>query len=203
MKNKTEELLPSTTYHIFNRANGNEKLFLNHNNYEYFIEQYKLYIEPIAETFSYCLMPNHFHLLIRMKPENELNVFFGSRTKKIDLRILMSQHFSNFFNGYTKAFNKMHKRKGSLFMHPYKRIKVSDNSYLLKLVHYINFNPIESGLCTDPLMWKYSSYIDLVGEKETFIKREELITWFDDLNNFKAVMNERQTFKVPDLLVKP
>ncbi len=65
-------LIPEGTYHIYNRANGNESLFFREDNYLYFLEKYKEYISPVAETFCYCLMPNHFHFLIRIKSENEL-----------------------------------------------------------------------------------------------------------------------------------
>ncbi len=62
-------------YHIWTHANGIENLFLNDENYFYFLEKYSLYIEPVAETFAYCLMPNHLHLMVRVKEENEVLEF--------------------------------------------------------------------------------------------------------------------------------
>jgi putative transposase len=188
MTTKIEQLVPYTIYHIFNRANGNEKLFLNDNNYVYFSKKFLSNIDPIAETFCYCLMPNHFHFLVRIKHENNLISFFENKIKSNTLETLLSQQFSNFFNGYAKAFNKMNSRKGSLFMHPFKRIEVNDTSYLLKLVQYIHLNPVEGGLCAHPLAWKYSSYSDLIGQNETFLLREEVISWFGDLKNFQEMM---------------
>jgi hypothetical protein len=76
MINKTGLLIPETTYHIYNRANGNGKLFLSPENYRYFLEKYILYISPIADTFCYCLMPNHFHFLIRIREEQILADYF-------------------------------------------------------------------------------------------------------------------------------
>jgi putative transposase len=60
-------LQPDTSYHIYNHANGFENIFSHEANYWYFLEKYKLYIEPIAETYACCLMPNHFHLVIRIR----------------------------------------------------------------------------------------------------------------------------------------
>ena len=62
-----QPLQPDTSYHIFNHANGFENVFREAENYRYFLEKYQLYIHPIAETYAWCLMPNHFHLVIRIR----------------------------------------------------------------------------------------------------------------------------------------
>ncbi|WP_339612080.1 hypothetical protein [uncultured Planktosalinus sp.] len=72
MKDNKAILEPESTYHIYNRANGNEQLFLSDDNYRYFLKKYDNYIAPIADTFCYCLMPNHFHFLVRIKRESEV-----------------------------------------------------------------------------------------------------------------------------------
>ena len=76
MINKYVTLSPETTFHIYNRANGNEKLFISAENYRYFIQKYQEHILPIADTFCYCLMPNHFHFLVRIKTEDQLRTAF-------------------------------------------------------------------------------------------------------------------------------
>jgi putative transposase len=199
MKNKHEILIPDATYHIYNRANGNDKLFLSDDNYRYFLEKYIAYVSPIADTFCYCLMPNHFHFLIRIKSENELLSFFKKKEKIVDgfknseseptanLEKLVSGQFSNFFNGYAKAFNKKHNRLGSLFMHTYKRKKIDNTNYLNNLVLYIHFNPLEARLCKALRDWPYSSYNSIISNKETFINRLEVLEWFEDIENFKHV----------------
>src|SRR5690554_7732864 len=65
-------------YHIYNHANGDENLFREQKNYEYFLEKYKQHINPIAETIAWCLMPNHFHLLVKMKTEEEIVAAYSS-----------------------------------------------------------------------------------------------------------------------------
>ena len=76
MQYKKAVLIPEATYPIYNRANGTEKLFVSTENYRFFLERYKQYILPVADTFCYCLMPNHFHFLLRIKNENELTKTF-------------------------------------------------------------------------------------------------------------------------------
>jgi len=131
--NKYEILSPESSYHVYNRANGNEKLFRSKENYRFFLKKYQEHISPVADTFCYCLMPNHFHFLIRIKSESELKQALASKNlqglasknlqglkleglRAAKLEDFISNQFSNFFNSYAKAFNKQYKRKGSLFM---------------------------------------------------------------------------------------
>ena len=67
-----EILEPDHFYHIYNHANGIENLFRTEDNYHYFLKKYHQHISPIAETWAYCLMPNHFHFLVRIKEEKDL-----------------------------------------------------------------------------------------------------------------------------------
>ena len=67
MKDYHAYVEPESVYHIYNRAHGAEYLFLNDGNYRFFLQGYRQYISPIADTFCYCLMPNHFHLMLRIK----------------------------------------------------------------------------------------------------------------------------------------
>ena len=62
-------------YHIYNRGNNRENLFVQARNYPYFLRLYAKYILPVAETFAYCLMPNHFHFLIRTRTEDEQRAY--------------------------------------------------------------------------------------------------------------------------------
>ncbi|HEA31502.1 MAG TPA: hypothetical protein ENH91_16170 [Leeuwenhoekiella sp.] len=104
-------LLPDRYYHIYNRANGDERIFRTAENYSYFLRRYAYFINPVASTLSYCLMPNHFHFLVRIKND----------VSKEKLEGHVSKQFSNLFSSYTQAFNKQQKRKGSLFMKNFKR----------------------------------------------------------------------------------
>ena len=65
-------LEPSKYYHIYNHANRFENIFINDENFRFFLEKYQLYLLSVADTLAYCLMPNHFHLLIKIKIEEEL-----------------------------------------------------------------------------------------------------------------------------------
>lgn len=74
-------LYPNTFYHIFNHAVGFDDLFKNQGNFYYFLEKYEKHIPPIAHTFAYCLMPNHLHLVLRIREVDELLDYFAAKTK--------------------------------------------------------------------------------------------------------------------------
>lgn len=181
-------------YHIYNHANGNEVLFKNDNNYLYFLKKHKEYISPIADTFAYCLMPNHFHIALKIKSEKELFDYFF-KINKISKNVMLkdvidelpkyvSKQFSNLFNAYTKAFNKMFGRKGRLFLSDFNRKLVDNDIYFRKIIHYIHFNPVHHGFVKDLRNWKYSSFETFFSEKLTNLKREQVINWFNDIDRF-------------------
>ena len=200
-------LEPGNFYHIFNHAVGSEKLFKNDENYIYFLKKFKEYISPIASTFSYVLIPNHFHFLIEIRDRNliyEYHVNLELRKefpkikleKELDLEKFVMQQFSNFFNCYTKSFNKKHNRKGALFIDYLRRTLISDEEYLRNIVMYIHQNPIHHKIGNRLEDWKYSSYNSFLSQKSTILERDEVINWFGDLENF-IVMHTTKNIEYP------
>ena len=76
-------LLYDTYYHIYNRGVNRDNIFIEERNYEYFMQLYAKYIEPVAATYAYCLLKNHFHVLIRVKPEQEIRTLRVSETLRV------------------------------------------------------------------------------------------------------------------------
>lgn len=175
-------LEPDKYYHIYNHANGKENLFVNEGNYHFFLRKYAHHINPIADTFAYCLMPNHFHLAIRIKPEEELQL--SKSFKPLESSKYLSKQFSNLFSSYTQAFNKQQNRMGSLFIPNFSRKHIDSDEYFRQLIHYIHFNPVHHGFVDDLRDWKHSSFKSFFSAKATSLKREEVIGWFDDKENF-------------------
>ncbi|MCB0196451.1 MAG: hypothetical protein KDJ65_31145, partial [Anaerolineae bacterium] len=96
------------------------------------------------------------------------------------------QQFSNYFNGYTKAYNKMYQRRGALFIDYLKRKRVDNQLYLLRLIHYIHYNPVHHNFCGDPPEWPYSSYQAILGHQETKIEKDAVLDWFGGLDAYRA-----------------
>jgi putative transposase len=190
-------LEPTHYFHVFNRANGFEKVFLSPGNYIFFMEKYRKYVVPYVHTYCYCLMPNHFHFLIQIKSIDEISDWINksepaqTRARELekfhsDPEKYISKRLSNLFSSYTQAFNKLNHRMGSLFMKNFKRKPIRDESYLKNLVHYIHYNPIEARLCEHPEEWMHSSYGRIIRSDSTLVKADDVVEWFDNLENFKA-----------------
>ena len=169
------------TYHIFNRGNNRQLIFREDMNYRHFLRLLKKYIFPIADIFAYVLLPNHFHFLLRIKSEEELNEL-GINTPR-DL----SQKFSNLFNAYAKAYNKKYNQVSSLFEDRFERIVVKSEADLIRLVWYLHWNPQKHGYIRNYKKWKYSSYQSLTKSVKTSLSKAEIIELLGGLESFKTI----------------
>lgn len=183
-------------YHIYNRANGSENLFRKPENYRYFLQQWEKYITPVAATLAYCLMPNHFHVLVKIKDENDLEEYFKIKYKKTNLTGfknlsgLLSRQFSNLFNAYSKAYNKMYERNGSLFQRPFKSKEITSDEYLTNIIFYIHHNPVHHGFTTTLVAWPYSSYPALISGKPSNLQSKAVYDWFGGKEQFRIFHNQ-------------
>ncbi|HIE45216.1 MAG TPA: hypothetical protein EYG80_04570 [Flavobacteriaceae bacterium] len=190
-------------YHIYNRGNNGVDLFFDNDNYYHFLRLYDKYIEPVADTFAWVLLKNHFHILVYIKTDDEidsdkLTYSTVEKPKKIDI----SKQFSHLFNAYTQAINKRHNRTGSLFQRPFKRIEVSSDKYFQNLIYYIHNNPVKHGFVDSMIEYPWSSYGSIISNKKTKLKRTEVINVFDDVDNFKHYHSREQNLNnINDLLI--
>jgi len=207
MKFITAALVPGMYYHIYNRGNNHENLFIEKRNYPYFLSLYDKHIKPIADTYAYCLLRNHFHLSLRIKTEEEY--LLQQPSQVLDTREVLkpkkfnpSQNFSNLFNAYAKAINKGYGRTGSLFEERFGRIPVTNDSYFTTLIFYIHYNPQEHGFVDDFHDWEWSSYHSLVGTEETTLKRDEVLDMFNGRRGFEefhqGMMDEKKLARLVD-----
>ncbi len=181
-------LEPENYYHIYNHANGFENFFKDNYDYNNFLLQYIKYIVPICETFAYCLMPNHFHFFLQIKPENELGTILktNKETNKVETATI-SYRFSHFFNSYAQSYNIKYKRRGSLFKSTFERKIVKTEKYFIKLVHYIHSNPVKDGFVEKIEQWEHSSYKPFLLNTDDFLNKAIVMKYFNDIENFKFI----------------
>ncbi len=152
-------------------------IFLEDRNYDYFINRYLKFVSPFVETFAFCLLKNHFHLLIRVKDEFEIDKAI-KKIKRKDHFWHVSNGFSSFIQSYAQTINKEYGRTGSLFESPFKRILVSSEEYFTTLVAYIHRNPQQHGLVKDFSNYPHSSYQMHLKNTKTWLKSKEILNWF-------------------------
>ena len=189
MPTNPDPLAFGTFYHIFNRGNNHENVFIQERNYAYFMELWWKHTSKIAETCAYCLLKNHFHATVFIKYEEDLK---GLRLKE------PSQYFANFFNAYTRGVNLATGRSGALFEVPFKRIPVTDERYLMRLIVYIHQNPQKHKFVEDFRAWNYSSYHDLIGNAPTRLQRDKMMDLFGSREDFIRIHQEIQPFDFDD-----
>ena len=161
------------TYHICNRGINREDIFKEEKNYAYFLSLMKKYLVPVADIYAYCLMKNHYHLLLQFKEEQNVSTTDAYRP------------LSNMLNAYAKSINKSYQRTGNLFQRHPQRNKVTDKEYFMQLVVYIHLNPVKHNFSTS-LEYPYSSYQSIISSKPTNLDRKTVLDYFDDVDNFVA-----------------
>ena len=129
-------------YHLFNRGCDRRNIFLRESNYRLFLKKMRLSKENYnLDVIAYCLMPNHFHLLVRQNSETTI-----------------SKWIQKVLNGYVQSFNKQNDRKGTLFEGSTKPRLINSEEYLANIIHYLHYNPVKAKLVKHPSDWTHSSF---------------------------------------------
>jgi len=197
-------------YHIFNRGNNRENVFIQERNYVYFMELWWKHTFQIAETYAYSLLKNHFHAVVFIKYKEDLTGFRESIPNKphfprespdrpapeenlSGLKLKEpSQYFANCFNAYTRGVNNATGRMGALFERPFERILVTDERYLMRLIVYAHQNPQKHKFVEDFRDWDYSSYHELIGNLPTRLQRDKMMELFGSRPDFIRIHQEIQ-----------
>lgn len=186
MEIRKTALAPDGYYHIYNRGINGAPTFFEEKNYAYFLKQYAQYVHPFVKTYAYCLLGNHFHLLIQVRTEQDLLELFTHPGERA-LSWHVSNAFASWFQSYTRAINKVYDRSGPLFESPFKRKAVTEASYFSRLVTYIHHNPQYHGLVVDFRTYPHSSYHSYqFTHGKSRLGREETLKWYGDLASFRA-----------------
>lgn len=199
MTHKVIPFEPNKIFHVYHHANGDDLLFREAENYNFLLGKVEKYIYPISKIYAYCLMPNHFHFLLRMRTKEELEHFISKNKNprsagrlrgldyKIDFSSNISKQFKNCLISYAKAFNKFYSRKGSLFAENLKRLEITEEDYFSNKIRYIHFNPVIHGFTKKARDWSFSSYWAYFSNKDSLLERDEVFEWFggkDELRRF-------------------
>lgn len=183
MKKDIFPLEPNNFYHIYNRGINGGKLFFNHQNYLYFLKLISEKVTPVAEIYSYCLLQNHFHILVKIKSEVLIREIYAEKDN-LEIASIISQQFSNTFNSYSQAINKHFDRTGKLFELPFRRKEIRSDLQLINTILYINKNTIKHKISKDLFTYPYSSVTRICNDDNLFVESREVISLFKTKDNF-------------------
>lgn len=164
-------------YHIYNRGAGKGRIFFNEGNYRYLLGLAERYYQRHGATIiAYCLMPNHYHFLIRQETELPLSKFINVT-----------------FNAYVQALNLQQGRTGTLFEGRFRHRCVETWQYLAALCRYIHLNPVKAGLVARPEDWTYSNYREWMGLRNSGLVDKTFVQdHFPNVKEYDAFVNDAE-----------
>jgi len=191
MAKRKVQFAKESYYHIYNRGANRQKIFIEEKDYLFLLKRIRKYLPAHSiSIIAYCLMPNHYHFLLRQ-----------------DRDISIAKFIQILFNSYTKAINTKYGRSGTLFEGVFKSIPVTKKEYLLHVCRYIHRNPIDA---ETPLVihledWPYSNYPEWIGIRQgklvdlDFIKSyfpdpKQYIDFVFDYQSLKKMNKETKSF---------
>lgn len=188
-------------YHVFNRGVEKRTTFIDRRDYSRFVDSLNYYRArdqhvrfsfrgrivtdnknifsgPLfAEVISYCLMPNHFHLLLKQINDNGITMFL-----------------SKLSNSYTKYFNTRYKRVGPLFQGSFKAVRIESDEQLLHVSRYIHLNPLIDYLIKDLRNYIYSSYLEYLGVKKGFCHKNYIMDNFSSIEVYEKFVLDQEDY---------
>lgn len=194
MPRRTTPFIPDIYYHFYNRGNNRQAVFFEADNYLYFLGGIKKYLIPFVSIAAYCLMPTHYHILVRVKQTSEF-----LKNSEVFSRAV-STAMMRFSVSYTKAINKRFSRVGALFQGQFQAKPIKTDSHLHNLCVYIHANPVKDGLVALPEDWIYSNYLEWLGQRHgTLVDREFIQEHFGSPAEYqKLVTHFLKTRYLPD-----
>lgn len=187
-KNRIKVYVPDTYYHVYNRGWNKTEIFRDAEDYGYFEELLSrhLSIRPVKDTKSrerrhlrkvldlvaYCLMPNHFHILVYQREERAI-----------------TQLTSSVLTAYTMYFNRKYKRRGSLFESTYKAVPIIEGAQIMHITRYIHLNH------RDYRNWPHSSYQDYLNNPREWIAPSSILELFNTKGKYEEFINDYSSMR--------
>ncbi|MEI7675508.1 MAG: hypothetical protein WCJ03_01905 [Bacteroidales bacterium] len=188
---------PHQLYHIYNQGNNRQQVFFNRENQLFFLKKMGMYILPYSDVLAWCLMPNHFHLMVYVREVGLSSEGFTQSETLTHEKRTFNDSIGLMLRSYTRAINIQQNRTGSLFRKETKaecitktdegitpsflntfsgaflNIHNAEHSYPKICFDYIHQNPVVAGLCSQPVDWEFSSAVDFEGLRDgKLINRE-------------------------------
>ena len=200
MPRRATPFFPDQYYHFFNRGNNRQAIFFERDNYLYFLHGIKKYLREYMDILVYCLMPTHYHILVRVHPKQTSEVLKTSDVSSNEVSKAVSLAMQKFGISYTKAINKRFERVGALFQGQFRGKPIQHYNHLLNLCVYIHANPVKDSLVTLPEDWEFSNYLEWMNLREgTLVNREFIQDNFGTPEEYeKLVIAYIKTRNLPD-----
>ena len=185
-------------FHIYNRAVSGSVLFEEDSDYNFFLKQYNKYCEQYFETLAYCLIPNHFHFIVKVRPKGLIDSIIEQESfviaerylkREIDVNDYLMNQLRRLFSSYSITFNNKYGRRGPLLMNKVKRVAIDNDDRLRYMIAYVHHNPIHHRLTDGYESWGYSSFRYINSNEVSLLERKEVMKLYGGKEEFKEYHN--------------
>lgn len=194
-------------YHVYNRGNNRIKIFFNDANYQFLLRKIETEWLDYCDIFSYCLMPNHFHLMVHAKTAGCEKIVLKGQESHLQI---LSKAIGKTLSSYTQAINIQNNTIGNLFQKKTKAKCLTEpnlhlqcytsRDYLLNCFYYIHQNPIESKIVANLKDWPYSSWHDYYCQRSRSICNKEIAMKKIGLSDID--LNPLTEIKIEEMIIK-
>ena len=194
-------------YHIYNRTVDGVTLFRSDVDYKSFLKKYTKYFQPYLSTYAYCLIPNHFHFIIKVNSKEQILLAAENDTslsaqnliqEKGSVSNFLADLFKRFFSSIAKSYNYRHNHKGAVFSERVKRVWIQNDDRLRYLIAYVHHNPIHHLLEQSYDKWIYSSYSSFLSEKAKILDLETAFQLYGGRTQFLEFHKAFQLMKLEE-----
>ena len=185
----------NSIYHVYNRGNNKQRIFLQEKNYDFFLRKLSIELKGLCDLLAYCLMPNHFHLLIYINEKSPGLSLLPQQGQQVLVRKI-----GTLLSSFTQAINKQENSIGSLFQQKTKSKLLDTNHYALACFNYIHQNPMKAGLASKLEDWRYSSFRAYL-EKDSSLCNLDLASELIEIHREKDLFYSESYSAIDDSLV--
>jgi hydroxymethylpyrimidine/phosphomethylpyrimidine kinase len=174
---------PLTYFHIENKGEKDENLFVEEANYIYCISLIQFHISPIAHILAYSLLPHQLQLVVQFKSENEIPAQWKNN---------LTQPFTNLFMSFNQSMQKQHGAGSNLFQKTYEKHFLADETQLKQRIIDVHINTEKHQITEDFRQYPYSSFQNIILKKDRLVDANKCIEHFKDVDTFLQLHEEKQ-----------
>jgi len=201
---------PEAFYHIV--CKSIDALFLFHDNkdYQVFTERFKKFTGDFIDIWSFCLIPNHTHYIVKVKSieaiiqfiestatENltaAMNSFYTDSKNELLFNKMIERQMNSFLVSYANYINNKYNRNGGTFQKPFKRIQIKEEGHLQQAIIYTNANAQKHRLADDFKNYPFTSYLAVLENDHYYVDAQSVLNFFHGAEKFKLIHKEQVAY---------
>jgi hypothetical protein len=196
---------PECFYHIVCKSIDGIHLFKEHEDHIVFLKRFQQFTDQLLEVWSYCLLTNHTHHIIKVKslaavlekisnlPDQTVAMksFLSDQKNESFFDAMIERQMNSFLVSFSNYTNNKYDRKGGLFQKPFRRVQVADDTHLQQAIIYVHANAQKHNIVNDFKLHAYNSYAAIINNNTTFTDAASVLDFFESLEKFVSIHKDQ------------